>query len=244
MSETTFIAMWSGPRNISTAMMRSWENRADTEVWDEPLYAYYLSRTGIAHPGREEIIAAGQTQWQRVIERCTQPPAGGASVFFQKHMAHHLLEEVDRDWLRKVHNCFLIRDPREVVNSYARVREHPRLADLGFVEQRRIFDAVCADSSHTPLVIDARDVLEHPRAIMSQLCDALGLEFSSSMLSWPAGPRSSDGAWARYWYASVEASTKFTTYRAKKIDLPRHLQCLADTGMEHYRVLYEQRIKP
>ena len=244
MTDTTIIAMWSGPRNISTALMRSWENREDTAVWDEPLYAFYLSRTGIDHPGREAVIAAGESDWRRVVDRCCHAAAGGAPVFFQKHMAHHLLPEIDRGWLELVHNCFLIRDPREVVNSYARVREQPQLSDLGFVEQRQIFDAVRNQAGHTPLVIDSREVLENPRSVLSQLCEALGLEFSERMLSWPAGPRPSDGAWAPYWYASVEASTGFSPYVARNFQLSKPLQALAEIGMEHYRALYAHRIRP
>ncbi len=244
MPDTALIAMWSGPRNISTALMRSWENRKDTEVWDEPLYAYYLSRTGLRHPGREAIIATGESDWSKVIHRCSRAPANGAAVFFQKHMAHHLLPEVDRNWLSKVHNCFLIRDPLEVVNSYARVREQPALADLGFVEQRMIFDQIRKHSGTTPLVIDSRDVLENPRSILIQLCEALGLRFCERMLSWPTGPRPSDGAWARYWYGSVEASTGFSPYVARDIHLSKPLQELAETGMEHYQALYSHRIRP
>jgi len=243
MTTPTVIAMWSGPRNISTAMMRSWENREDTEVWDEPLYAYYLSRTGIIHPGRDEIIAAGQTDWKEVTTHCCQAPKG-TGVFFQKHMAHHLLPEVDRSWLRQVHNCFLIRDPREVVNSYARVREQPNLMDLGFVEQRQIFDDVRTMTGGTPIVIDSRDVLENPGSMLKQMCDSLDLEYSERMLDWPAGPRSSDGAWAPYWYASVESSTGFSPYIERKIQLPAHLEALAESGVEHYQRLYAERIRP
>jgi hypothetical protein len=235
--------MWSGPRNISTALMRSWENREDTEVWDEPLYAYYLSQTGIVHPGRDEIIAAGQTDWKEVTTYCGQGPQN-TDVFFQKHMAHHLLPEVDRNWLSQVHNCFLIRDPREVVNSYARVREQPNLMDLGFVEQRQIFDDVQGMTGSTPIVIDSRDVLENPRSILKQMCESLDLEFSERMLDWPAGPRPSDGAWAPYWYASVEVSTGFSPYVERNIQLPAHLEALAESGMEHYQSLYTHRIRP
>ncbi len=244
MPDATLIAMWSGPRNISTALMRSWENREDTEVWDEPLYAWYLSRTGIQHPGREAIIAAGDSDWTKVISRCCQAPASGAKVFFQKHMAHHLLPEVDRGWLAKVNNCFLIRDPLEVINSYARVREQPVLADLGFVEQRRIFEEVRNLTGHTPPVMDCRDVLQNPRSMLMHLCEALGLGFSERMLKWPPGPRPSDGAWARYWYGSVEASTGFSPYVARAIRLSKPLRELARACMEHYQALSSQRIRP
>ena len=129
MSDPIRIAMWSGPRNISTAMMRAWENRGDTAVWDEPLYAFYLHRTGIAHPGAEEVVAAGDTDWRRVVEALTGPVPGDKPVFFQKHMTHHMLDQVDRGWLARVRNCFLIRDPREVIASYARTRPQVTVSD-------------------------------------------------------------------------------------------------------------------
>ena len=134
--------MWSGPRNISTAMMRAWGNRADTFVIDEPFYAFYLRATGKEHPGADEVIASGETDWRKVIAQLTGPIPNGKRIFFQKQMAHHLLPEVDREWLVAVSNCFLIRDPREVIASYVKKREDPVLEDLGFMQQAEIFDFV------------------------------------------------------------------------------------------------------
>ena len=222
------VAMWSGPRNISTAMMRAWENRDDCVVWDEPLYAYYLARTGIDHPGAEEVIAAGDTDWRAVVARCTGPIPGSHPLHFQKHMTHHVLDEMDRDWLAQVNSFFLIRDPREVIASYARVRERVTVEDVGIPQQARLFDHVTTLRGTTAPVVDARDVLSDPRGMLRALCGALGLPFSEAMLRWPKGPRDSDGVWARYWYASVEQSTGFAPYQARQISLSPELARLAE----------------
>ena len=168
-------------------MMRAWENRGDTAVWDEPLYAFYLHRTGIDHPGADEVIAAGDTDWRSVVAALTGPVPGGKPVFFHKHMTHHMLEEVDRDWLAQVHNCFLIRDPREVIASYARTRPHVTVSDVGVLQQAEIFAHARRMAGATPLVLDSRDVLEDPRGMLMALCAALDVPFSEKMLSWPRG---------------------------------------------------------
>src|SRR5947207_1702707 len=179
------IAMWSGPRNISTAMMRAWGNRPDTAVIDEPFYAYYLKATAKRHPGADEVIAVGEVDWRQVIAHLTGPIPNGKRVLFQKQMTHHLLPEIDREWLRTVTNCFLIRDPREVIASYIKKREDPALEDLGFVQQAEIFDLVIAGTNSVPPVVDAKDVLQDPQRVLGLLCEAVGVEFSKAMLSWP-----------------------------------------------------------
>ena len=207
------IAMWSGPRNISTAMMRAWGNRPDTFVIDEPFYAFYLEATGKKHPGADEVIATGETDWRKVVTQLTSPLPTGKRIFFQKQMTHHLLPEVDREWLAGVTNCFLIRDPREVIASYVKKRKDPALEDLGFVQQAEIFDFVREHTNAIPPIVDARDVLENPERTLRLLCDAVGVEFSDSMLSWPPGLRDTDGIWAKYWYGEVARSTSFEPYR-------------------------------
>lgn len=244
MSGAIRIAMWSGPRNISTAMMRAWGNRGDTAVWDEPLYAFYLHRTGIAHPGAGEVIAAGDTDWRRVIAAVTGPVPDGKSIYFQKHMTHHLLDEIDRGWLAQMRNCFLIRDPREVIASYARTRPRVTLNDVGVLQQAEIFEHARASAGATPVVLDSRDVLVEPRAMLTALCAALEVPFSERMLSWPPGARASDGVWARYWYDAVQASSGFTAYVSKAHTLPAALEPLAEQCEPHYRRLYEQRLRP
>jgi hypothetical protein len=236
------IAMWSGPRNISTAMMRAFENRADTVVTDEPLYGYYLLKTGLDHPGRAEVIAAQETDWRRVAAALTGPVPGGRPVWYQKHMTHHLLPEIGRDWLAALTNCFLIRDPREVLASYVRTRAQPTLADLGVVQQAELFEQVRARTGAVPPVLDARDVLGNPRRLLGLLCAAIDIPFSERMLAWPAGPRPSDGVWARHWYASVWRSTGFQPYRPPAAPLPESLQPLADACAPCYRRLHAHRL--
>jgi hypothetical protein len=236
------IAMWSGPRNISTAMMRAWGNRSDSVVIDEPFYAYYLKATGKKHPGADEVIATGETDWRKVVARLTGPVPSGKGIFFQKQMAHHLLPEVDREWLSGVTNCFLIRDPREVIASYIKKQEDPMLDDLGFVQQTEIFQWVRGGTGVAPPVIDARDVLENPKRILELLCDAVGVEFRESMLSWPSGLRDTDGVWAKHWYGEVARSTSFQPHRPRDHGVPKRLREIHDRCRECYHRLYEHRL--
>jgi hypothetical protein len=237
------IAMWSGPRNISTAMMRAWGNRADTFVIDEPFYALYLGATGKEHPGADEVIAWGETDWEKVIAHLTGPIPNGKRIFFQKQMAHHLLPQVDREWLGAVTNCFLIRDPREVIASYVKKRENPILPDLGFMQQAEIFDFVHTRTNSAPPVVDAKDVLENPARMLRLLCDAVGIEFRYSMLSWPPGLRETDGIWAGHWYGEVAKTTSFQPYRSTDAKVPAHLEEVHDRCREAYERLYEYRLR-
>jgi Sulfotransferase domain len=242
MSQPVRIAMWSGPRNISTAMMRAWGNRPDTFVIDEPFYAYYLQATGKKHPGADEVIATGETQWRKVVAQLTGPIPGDKSIFFQKQMAHHLLPDVDPEWLGAVTNCFLLRDPREVIASYVRKREDPELEDLGFVQQAEIFDFICSRRESIPPVVDAKDVLENPEKILRLLCDAVGVEFSDSMLSWPPGVRETDGIWAKHWYGEVAKTTSFRPYRPSHGEVPERFREIYDRCRECYQRLYDYRL--
>jgi len=243
MNQPIRIAMWSGPRNISTAMMRSWGNRQDTVVIDEPFYPYYLYATGKNHPGADEVIATGETDWSKVVGRLTGPVPNGRRIFFQKQMTHHLLPAMDREWLAAVTNCFLIRDPREVIASYVKKREHAALEDLGFVQQMEIFDFVCARTNTVPAVVDARDVLENPELTLRLLCDAVGVEFRESMLSWAPGVRETDGIWAKYWYSEVARSTSFRPYRKRDHDVPERFGAIHERCRECYDRLYQHRLQ-
>jgi hypothetical protein len=235
------IAMWSGPRSISTALLRSWENRPDTVVVDEPLYAHYLAATGVDHPGRDEVIATGETDWRTVVEALTAPLPPGRTISYQKHMAHHLLPDVGRAWLADVTSAFLVRDPREMLPSLQRVLGHPTLADTGLVQQVSLYDTEEARGA-APVVIDARDVLEQPEPMLRALCEALGVPFDDRMLSWPAGPRDTDGIWSRWWYDAVIASTGFSPYRPSPTDLPPFLDELLDECLAHYERLHRVRL--
>lgn len=202
------IVMWSGPRNLSTAMMRSFGARADTDVVDEPFYAAYLAETGIQHPMRAEILADGETDWRHVAEACAAPPPPGR-VRYEKHMTHHMVPGIELDWLEGAAIAFLIRNPREVAASYAAKREGFTLDDLGFERQAALFEHCTAMLGAPPPVVDATEIRRRPRETLSALCSALGLPFDEAMLTWPPGPRESDGIWAAHWYASVNRSTGF-----------------------------------
>jgi hypothetical protein len=246
------IAMWSGPRNISTAMMRSWGNRPDTVVIDEPFYAYYLKTTGKKHPGADDVIASGETDWRKAVKRLTGPIPKGKRILYQKQMTHHLLPQVDRQWLCAVTNCFLIRDPREVILSYIKKNPKPTLEDLGFVQQTEIFDFVAGTSRRDvrgrrsapslPIIIDAKDVLENPERMLRLLCGAIGVEFDDVMLYWPPGLRDTDGIWAKYWYDEVARSTSFQPYRPKNEPVPERLREIHDRCRECYDRLYQYRL--
>ena len=237
------IAMWSGPRNISTAMMRSWGNRPDTFVCDEPFYACYLRATRREHPGADEVIAHGETDWRKVIAQLTGDVPNGKRIFYQKQMTHHLLPEIDREWLGRVTNCFLIRDPAEVIVSYIRKNNDPALEDIGFVQQAEIFDWVREHTSEIPPVIDAHDVLEDPEKILRLLCKAVDVEFTSAMLSWPPGLRETDGIWAKHWYNEVATSTRFRKPPDREpAPVPKHLTDICNRSRACYDQLYEHRL--
>lgn len=234
--------MWSGPRNISTAMMRAWENRPDTAVWDEPFYGPYLADSGLDHPGKAGIIAAQGSDWRPVAEACRGDAPGGAPVFFQKHMTHHMLPHMDLDWMGDVINCFLIRRPDEVLASYRRSRAEATAADLGYQQQARLVEHVDRMSG-TALVLESADVLRDPRGSLSALCASVGVAFDDAMLSWPAGRRESDGVWGPYWYDSVWKSTGFLPYRARELSLDDDDRAIIAECQPYYDQLHERRLQ-
>jgi hypothetical protein len=207
--EVLRLAMWSGPRNVSTAFMRSWGNREDTLVVDEPFYAHYLDYTGLEHPGREEVIAAHERDWRRVVTALLAPVPEGISILYQKQMSHHLLPHMGREWLGSMTHAFLIRDPRPMLASLGEKLGGFDLLATGLPQQVEIFDYVIRTTGRVPPVVDAADLLAEPEPVLRALCSALEVEFSPRMLSWPPGPRATDGAWAKYWYDRVERSTGF-----------------------------------
>ena len=235
------VAVWSGPRNISTAMMRSWENRPDTVVVDEPLYAAYLLATGIEHPGRDDVLAAQPVSYDEAVAGLRSPLPAGARVHYAKHMSHHVLDDMDLAWTLGFRNVLLVRDPAEVVASYVRSREACEPADIGLLQQVRLYDYWQARQVDVP-VIDAGDFLRAPEAYLRWLCSWLGIEFTERMLSWPAGPRDSDGVWAPYWYDAVLASTGFEPWRAREVSLSDHDAAVAEACRPAYQTLHAQRV--
>jgi hypothetical protein len=243
MSAVLRVAMWSGPRNISTAMIRAWENRTDCRVVDEPFYACYLNATGIEHPMREAVLASQPRDWSAVVAQLTAPLPEGVRVQYQKHMTHHMVVPLDTAWLRSARHAFLIRDPAEMVASYAQKRGQVAVDDLGMPKQVEIYHAVCTATGQQPPVIDAGDVLRNPQGMLRKLCDALEIPFSADMLSWPPGLRHSDGVWAAHWYNAVAESTGFAPYVTRKVTLPEPLRAVAEACRPHYEFLGARKVE-
>lgn len=230
MPEPLRIAMWSGPRNLSTAMMRSFSQRADCAVVDEPFYGAYLARTGIDHPMREEILAEMETDPAAVAESLVGPVPGGKAVFYQKHMTHHMVAGMPRDWAQRTVQVFLLRHPARVMASYAVKRGGAALSDLGFEAQEALFDACAA-----PIVVEAEDIRRDPEAMLRALCSAIGISWDPAMLSWPAGPDAADGVWGRHWYGAIWRSTGFAPW--EETPLPE----VADKpGLDRAMAIYER----
>ena len=275
--------MWSGPRNISTALMRAWEARGDTLVTDEPLYAHYLLKTGAPHPGRDEIVAHCETDWRKVVAELTgetdneedlvdganrsgsrehntlvgnadahgsrqrngtgdRDAPVGKRIHYQKHMAHHLLPEMEGPWLDRLTHAFLIRDPAEMVVSLARVTENPGPDDTGLPNQCALYRRVTEEFGRPAPVIDARDVLEDPAGMLEKLCAALGVPWTPSMLSWEPGLRPEDGVWAPHWYDQVATSTGFRSRPPGNREVPQALRELVETCRPLYEELHRNRI--
>ena len=236
------IAMWSGPRNLSTAMMYAFAARGDCAVWDEPFYAAYLAATGLDHPMRALILAAGQTDAGLVAAACGGAAPGGQPLFYQKHMTHHMIDGIPLDFMDMCRNVFLVRHPARVIASYAVKREDPTFTDLGFPQQAALFDRVADRQGHAPLVIDSADIRTNPRESLGKLCAALGITFTPAMLNWPAGPKPHDGAWAPHWYGAVHRSTGFDGAEGPLPDLPDAYRPLLEQAFPIYQRLSRHKL--
>jgi hypothetical protein len=231
------LAMWSGPRNISTAFMRSWGNRTDTLVVDEPFYAHYLQVTGLEHPGRDEIIAQHETDWRRVAAALLAPVPAGIRILYQKQMAHHLLPHMDRDWLASLTHAFLIRDPRPMLSSLGEKLGSFDLLATGLPQQVEIFEHVLQRTGRAPPVLDAADLLAAPGPMLRMLCAAIGVPYTDRMLWWPPGRRDTDGVWARHWYERVERSSGFEP-------VPGDVEAGADAALPSALASIEAQCRP
>ncbi len=229
--------MWSGPRNISTAMMYAFGARDDCAVWDEPFYAAYLSETGLIHPMRDEIIADGITDPDKVIRACLGPTPDNRPVFYQKHMTQHMIPGPDRGWINDCTNVFLIRDPARVIASYAAKRENPTLDDIGFRQQAEVFDQVCQATGQAPPVLDSHAIRANPETALRKLCAAIGLQFQPAMLNWPTGGHKNDGVWAAHWYGAVWKSTGFAGVEGPVPDVPDALKDVWSDALPYYQQL-------
>ena len=235
------IAMWAGPRNISTTIMRSFENRSDATVVDEPFYACYLAKSGAQHPMRDEILKAQSNDWDTVIKSFDQLTPAGERLFFEKHIAFHYGPERSLDWLISHRVFLLIRNPIEMVASYSQKFDDVAPIKDSLVVQKRIFDLLSERGQPCP-VIDSKDVLLNPESQMRDLCSALDIPFEENMLSWPVGRRETDGVWGAHWYDAVEKSTGFNEYREREIDLPEDLQTIANECASLYEYFHNRRI--
>lgn len=235
---TVRVAMWSGPRNISTAMMRSWESRPDTKVVDEPFYACYLHSSGEDHPMATQVMNSQSTDWQTVIKELTTD-ACNTGVFYQKHMTHHMLPGLDLKWTSNLLHCFLIRDPEYVVSSYVQKRSTVSGDDIGIIRQLELYEQICEITGQAIPVIDARKTLEDPERTLQVLCEKLVLPFYKEMLQWPQGKRATDGVWASHWYGVVEQSSGFAPFREPRIDLTPEQKIVAEQSRSAYNTLLD-----
>ncbi len=235
------VCMWSGPRNISTAMMRAFENRPDCSVVDEPFYACYLKHSGVVHPMQEEILSSQPNDWQGVIDQLEAKPE--TTHFYQKHMTHHMLPDVPMAWCRDMKHCFLIRDPELVVNSYSQKRDSVTEADIGIKRQYELYEEISSLVDEPVAVIDSSQFLMNPEGHLRAICDYWGMDFVSEMLAWPTGIRDSDGVWAPHWYEAVAASTGFAPFTKPRISLAPELKKVADEARPFYLELNKQALE-
>tara|TARA_B100001029_G_C15060841_1_gene458340 strand:+ start:974 stop:1690 length:717 start_codon:yes stop_codon:yes gene_type:complete len=235
------IAMWSGPRNISTALMRSFENRPDTVVTDEPFYAHYLYKTKINHPMKNEIIENGNINWENITNELIGPIPKNKTVWYQKHMSQHNLPGYNLEWINKITNCILIRNPKDVIASFSKKFKLISSNQLGYKQQTVIYNLT--KHNNKVIIVDADDILKNTEYIIKKLCYKLKIPFYKQMLSWPKGKRQSDGIWSRYWYKEVELSTGFNCYSNNKNTLFKDYYRIYLDCMDDYELLYDIRIK-
>lgn len=240
---TIRIAMWSGPRNLSTAMMRSFGSRSDTFVTDEPFYGCFLTDTGLQHPMRDEVIASMDCDWRSVMDRLSGEPPEELPIWYQKHMWHMMVGPIGYEDFADFRHAFLIREPERMIASYLKKREAARFEDFGLEKQAEFFEREADRLGHAPPVIDANDVLADPQAVLSKLCEALGIPWDPAMLHWPPGRRDTDGVWAAHWYNAVDKSTGFGPAETEPVDLPPEAQRVADRCRPYYQRLARHRIR-
>ena len=236
----TRICVWSGPRNISTALMYSFASRTDTRVIDEPFYAHYLKTTGVSHPGREEVLASQENDADKVIDNVVLKDYA-EPVLFIKNMAHHLTD-MQTDFLDELVNVFLIREPAEVITSLIKNLPDPVMRDTGFKMEYEIFDSL-QTKGLKPLVIDARELLLDPEKILKAFCAKVGIPFVPQMLTWEKGPRPEDGVWAKHWYENVHNSTGYAPYQPANRPVPPKLNGLLESCRSYYNLLYKEALK-
>ena len=232
--------MWSGPRNLSTALLRSFENRNDTKVIDEPFYAYYLKKTQLNHPMKNEIINYYPTSQKKILKTITKK-ANTNEIFYQKHMTHHIIKNTRLDWLNKGHNCFLIRHPAKVINSYIKKNLLINIDDVGFKKQYEIFNKLKKNKVNYT-VINADMILKDPSKIIKKLCNKLKIRFTKKMLNWPKGKRSSDGIWSQVWYKNVQLSNSFSKFKKEQYNVPKKYNKIYEESLKYYNEMNQYSI--
>ncbi|MEM7368004.1 MAG: sulfotransferase family protein [Bacteroidota bacterium] len=240
MSTSLRVFLWSGPRNVSTALMYSFAQRSDSLVVDEPLYAHYLRVSGAEHPAREVVIASQNSNGIAVMKELTLSPYS-KQLLFVKHMAHHLVD-LDLQLLLPVKNILLIRHPGEVLNSFSKIIDQPILRDIGIKRQAEVYQWL-EEQGEAPMVLDGNEVLKDPSTVLNGVCQELGIPFETNMLQWKAGPRPEDGIWAPHWYSNVHRSTGFQAYQPKSRTVRPDLEAVLKAAMPHYEFLFSKSIK-
>lgn len=238
--QTTRICLWSSPRNISTAMMYAFAQRPDTIVFDEPLYAHYLRVTGVIHPGQEEILEAQENDGDKVVQQLMLGAFDSPVAFF-KQMTHHLVQ-LNEAFLSQMKNILFIRDPKQIISSYAQVRPDVNMQDIGIEKQWQLYQQLTGNKQHC-VVLDSNEILKAPEKVLSELCNAIDIPFYNSMLHWPAGPKPEDGVWAKYWYDNVHKSTGFEKQTTSNRPLPEYLEPLYNESKKYYDQLFQHSIK-
>ena len=231
------IACWSRPRNISTALMRSWSSRNDTFVSDEPFYAYYLKKTGLNHPMAEQIIDYYPNTYDQAVDSINKKIPESKKIWYQKHMAHHLINLEDIEWIKGFHNCFLIRHPKDVINSYIRKNQLNHIDELGYPQQWKLIDHLIENKKDI-IVIDSSILLENPKKILNEWCKNLNIEFYETMLSWSKGPYPTDGIWWKHWYNNVINTNQFELFDKKSNTIPNKYQDIYNEALDYYEKLY------
>ncbi len=236
------IACWSGPRNISTALMRSWSSRDDTFVSDEPFYAYYLKKTGLKHPMYKEIINYYPNDYETVIDSINKSIPKSKKIWYQKHMAHHLIDMKRIEWIKDFHNVFLIRHPQNVINSYVKKNDLKNIDELGYPQQWKLIEYLRKNEKDV-IVIDSSILLKNPKKILSDLCKNLNIEFHEIMLQWDKGPYTTDGIWWKHWYNNVINTTTFQSTQYRNEKLPIKYYSIYKEAMQYYRQLSKNVLK-
>tara|TARA_B100000941_G_scaffold285597_1_gene257872 strand:+ start:1874 stop:2584 length:711 start_codon:yes stop_codon:yes gene_type:complete len=234
------IACWSGPRNISTALMRSWSSRMDTFVSDEPFYAYYLKETKLEHPMHKEIIDKYSSNYNKIIKYLTGEIPGNKEIWYQKHMAHHILDLKSIDWISNFENCILLRHPKEVISSYTKKNRLNSVEELGYPQQYEIINFL-KKINKSYIVIDSKELLKDPKKSLSNWCRKTNIEFDKSMLKWRKGNHVNDGIWWESWYNKVIETTEFRQFEKKDINIENKFDSIYNESMKYYNYLKEMK---